>query len=716
MLEKFNTIRLKSLALMVVVLSLIFAILGFIIISYTRIALEKEYSAKMLALVENVSKDINDFFVRGSVVSKQIAYNDQIIRYIQINGTDKKYKNYKDYKSILKTLKTLNDSNDLTTSHFTSIYIGMAKSGSFVGSDEWVPPADYVITKRPWYEAAIRNKSTSSTLYLDTEGYFVVTVSTPIYDTKKNIIGVAAVDVKFDNVVESLKKFKIGKTGFAFLVDDNMKTIYQPYSKSQIDELFLQNTKIKEAFINKQKGTGLYKFKNKNYILAYTPIKANNWMVGVSMLQDESQAYLTKIKKILVLFFFVSMLSSILLLFFFTRRDIIKPIETLTKISDELSMGNFDVQVVNENKQTEEIKKLTTSLIKFIEVAKENQKNEKLLNLIVNNIPDGIIIVNNLIINSCNPAITDMFKYSESELIGLPFDKLIPSCLDIALNPDKSFVEVQKEELLGVKKDGTYFPLEVSIIELLIDGNHNSLIHIRDITKQKELDKAKDEFISTISHELRTPLTSIQGSLGLILSSALGDVNTKISKMLELAYSNSIRLTALINDILDVEQIRAGKMHFDIKPVDLMSIIAEVVETSNIAATELGITVNIISDDENIKVYADKDRLTQVITNLLSNAIKFSPQNEVIDISITKTNQCVKVCITDRGPGISEEFKKRIFQRFAQEDSSDSRKKGGTGLGLNICKILIEKMDGKIGFYQNDNKGITFYIEIPFSI
>lgn len=234
----------------------------------------------------------------------------------------------------------------------------------------------------------------------------------------------------------------------------------------------------------------------------------------------------------------------------------------------------------------------------------------------------------------------------------------------------------------------------------------------RDITERKEIDRMKNEFVSMVSHELRTPLTSIRGSLGLIASGKIETLSEKTQGLLEIANSNCIRLINLINDILDIEKIEAGKMNFEIKPVDLIPLIEQTIQANLQYAAKHNIGIKLSKEIEKIFVKADSERLMQVITNLLSNAIKFSEKDNSVEVSINKIENNVRVSITNFGSEISEEFKARIFQKFAQADSSDARQKGGTGLGLNISKAIIEKLKGNIGF-TSQNRRTCFYFDLP---
>ncbi len=236
---------------------------------------------------------------------------------------------------------------------------------------------------------------------------------------------------------------------------------------------------------------------------------------------------------------------------------------------------------------------------------------------------------------------------------------------------------------------------------------------LSDITERKAVERLKNEFVSTVSHELRTPLTSIVGSLGLIMGGAAGAVSLQARAMLDIAHKNSERLVLLINDILDIEKIESGKMVFHFKPLDLLTVVEQAVEANRGYAEKLGVSFKLVERVNDATVNADDNRLIQALNNLLSNAAKFTPRNATVDVTVTRRDNTFRVSVRDKGPGVSEEFRKRIFQRFAQADSSDTRQKGGTGLGLSISKVIVEKHGGHIGFESEIGKGATFYFELP---
>ena len=262
-------------------------------------------------------------------------------------------------------------------------------------------------------------------------------------------------------------------------------------------------------------------------------------------------------------------------------------------------------------------------------------------------------------------------------------------------------------------KDGHDIPVEIVLQYMAPPDEPPRFINIvRDISDRKRLDRLTSEFIAMVSHELRTPLTSIRGSLGLVANGVTGLLPPQAQEYVDMALANSKRLVHLINDILDLEKIQSGKAELNLQPLDLVNVIQNTVAANEALASAHNVRLSFIEKVPDIEVLADEDRLMQVLTSLISNAAKFSPDGEVVELSMVKRDNRIRVNVSDSGPGISRGFADRIFQRFAQEDSSSTRAKGGMGLGLNIARTLIEAMGGEIGFEPAPGGGATFFIEL----
>ena len=234
-----------------------------------------------------------------------------------------------------------------------------------------------------------------------------------------------------------------------------------------------------------------------------------------------------------------------------------------------------------------------------------------------------------------------------------------------------------------------------------------------DISERKRLDKVKTEFVSTVSHELRTPLTAITGALGLAVSGALCVVPDNAKQVLDIAYKNAQRLKLLINDLLDMDKLLAGKLEFHCEVQLMMPLIERAVTENRAYADQMQVRFVIVPTDSAPRVNVEDIRFLQVMANFLSNAAKFSKTDSDVLIKLDVIDQYARVSVIDTGVGLDDESKTHMFEKFYQADSSDTRKKGGTGLGLAITKEIVERMNGRIGFSSVLGEGSTFYAEFP---
>lgn len=234
-----------------------------------------------------------------------------------------------------------------------------------------------------------------------------------------------------------------------------------------------------------------------------------------------------------------------------------------------------------------------------------------------------------------------------------------------------------------------------------------------DISERKRLDKVKTEFVSTVSHELRTPLTAITGALGLAVSGTLCELPEKAKQILDIAYKNAQRLKLLINDLLDMDKLLAGKLEFHCEVQTLMPLLERAVMENRAYADQMQVRFVIAPASVAPRVDIEDIRFLQVMANFLSNAAKFSKPDSDVIIKLDCDEHYARVSVVDTGVGLDEESKSHIFEKFYQADSSDTRKKGGTGLGLAITKEIVERMNGRVGFVSVLGEGSTFYAEFP---
>jgi PAS domain S-box-containing protein len=321
-------------------------------------------------------------------------------------------------------------------------------------------------------------------------------------------------------------------------------------------------------------------------------------------------------------------------------------------------------------------------------------------------------------IHEVNPALCRLIGYTRDELTGGDLGALLPG----ELAPQ---VRAQLRELVVGKRSS--FEVEQPFVasgggELWLDVTASAIrneqgrvvelvLVIQDVTERKAAERTKDEFLSVVSHELRTPLTSLRGALGLLAGGAVGQMPATTQRMLDVAVESNDRLIRLINDILDFERLSAGKLTLSMGSCDAALLVSRAVEELQGAADAASVELHTGSVEGH--VYADADRLTQTLANLISNAIKFSPPGGRVQLSATRHHGQVLFVVQDQGRGIPSDHLEAIFGRFQQVDTSDAREKGGAGLGLAICRSLVEQHGGRIWAENVPDGGARFSFTIP---
>ena len=339
---------------------------------------------------------------------------------------------------------------------------------------------------------------------------------------------------------------------------------------------------------------------------------------------------------------------------------------------------------------------------------------------ILEGLPDGVLVTDSdWQIRYVNRALLQAMESSEKDLLGTPLHLL----------PDTSGLGDSSSELLHYLAHLTSSPPEQTEVKTVsVHTPERKFIRITtqpyrptpsqadgyiltfaDATREGEIDEMKSEFISVASHELRTPMTSIKGSLELLLGGYAGEMPQEANELLEISLTAGDRLIRLVNDMLDIAKIESGKMEFNLAHLNM----AECIEKSLRSIRSLAEVHHVsfqTEQPENIpSVFADRDRLEQIITNLLSNALKYSPANSVVHIRTSSRNDTVRVSVTDQGPGVPPSKIHKVFDRFQQLEGA----KKGTGLGLAICRALVEQQRGKIWVESIPGHGAEFLFELP---
>ena len=358
---------------------------------------------------------------------------------------------------------------------------------------------------------------------------------------------------------------------------------------------------------------------------------------------------------------------------------------------------------------------------------------------------------NELILNSAGEGIyglnlqgeTTFVNPAAARLLGREVEELIAQWMHPLLNHSKpdgtpyqwtetpiyatlttGVVQHVTEDLFW-RQDGTSFPVEYVSTPIQAQGTiMGAVVVFKDVTERQLMERMKDEFVSVVSHELRTPLTSIRTALGMLTQGHLDTQPEKRQRMVEIAFSNTNRLVRLINDILDLERIKFGKTVMQKRSCTVADLVLQSVDAMRAMAekAEITLTVNAIA----AQVWVDPDRIIQTLTNLLSNAIKFSPQGSTVAViaevappsaqpPTEHEPEMIRIAVQDQGKGIPVDKLEAIFERFEQLDASNAGHQGGTGLGLTICRSIVQQNGGHIWAESTVGEGSTFYVTLPLS-
>jgi len=335
-----------------------------------------------------------------------------------------------------------------------------------------------------------------------------------------------------------------------------------------------------------------------------------------------------------------------------------------------------------------------------------------------------------------NTFYCEMLGYTEAELMKMTFSEITHPA---DLEPDlKGFQQLVNGEIRSFQMEKRYVAKQGTIIPVLMrtapirDKNGQIIYivgHIQDIRDRLKVERMKDEFISVVSHELRTPLTSIRGALGILETGVFDTRPDKASHMLKIALNNSDRLVRLVNDILDLERLKSGKVQLVKQSCQIADLMQQAIDSLQPIADQSKITLSFAP--LSAIVWADPDAIVQTLTNLLSNALKFSEPDGTVWLKAEMKNKqwettsasshsspstpCILFSVKDLGRGIPGDKLDVIFEQFQQVDVSDSRQKGGTGLGLAICRNIVQQHGGQIWVESTLGEGSTFFFTIPLA-
>ena len=377
--------------------------------------------------------------------------------------------------------------------------------------------------------------------------------------------------------------------------------------------------------------------------------------------------------------------------------------EVLARLNTHLTIRKLQVQLQTRNIQLQrEIAEKTAAEDKFAKAFRACPN------------PIAIVTYESERVLEVNNSFLQISSYTPSEVINANLQQIYSASAlavyrqGIQTLETRGFIGNLELEFVTKSSQVKTILLSMELIEL--EGKKCTLQIINDITERKHLE---NEFISLVSHELRTPMTSTIGALDLLNSGQLGALSDRGKQILQIAIRNSERLIRLVNDILDLERMKSGKITIEPKPCDLQPLLVQAIETMGAMAQQSGVQLLLESCDARLNL--DADRILQTLTNLLNNSIKFTEAGGTVKLKASVNSDRCQITVQDTGRGIPADKLESIFERFQQVDASDSRSKGGTGLGLAICRHIIKRHEGKIWVESVLGQGSTFYIDLPIS-
>jgi PAS domain S-box-containing protein len=341
------------------------------------------------------------------------------------------------------------------------------------------------------------------------------------------------------------------------------------------------------------------------------------------------------------------------------------------------------------------------------------KSSEERLRLTLEGLPAGVLLFScKKQIEFANRQAARLLGFEAENLTGMQLRDLIEGELAAAQLDERETGNPGSVETTARRQDGSKFPVEVSFSEINASEGKKLLVVFLDKTAQHELRRLKQEFTAMVVHDLRTPLSAVYGLMGLLEEGILGPINERGRSIVLHTKKDLKRVLKLINELLEIERISSGHFTLECSALSIQGTIRQSVAAVASLAGEKRLRFD-FAESSDLPSWGDEERVVQVLVNILANAIKFSPEESTVQISFEELDHMTKVVVTDRGPGIPPEKTDRIFEKFEQLNLQDSRKLGGAGLGLAICKEIIKAHGGDIGVISKLGEGSSFWFTLP---
>ncbi|PCI20160.1 hypothetical protein COB64_02515 [Candidatus Wolfebacteria bacterium] len=568
-----------------------------------------------------------------------------------------------------------------------------------------------------------------------------MTIGLPLRNKEGEVINVFAGRVNLEDISELMvEKTGLGETGETYLVNKfNFMVTESRFYEGFALRKAIHTDSVKNC-LKKQTQHGIYKnYLDEEVIGRYRWIARHEVCLLAEIGKSEAFEPLDKIV------FSIAALSSALLalyitLGFFAGKAVARPIRTLTDNASALSGGDLDIKIdpllLSKKDEVGQLAMAFNSMVVNLKKSHVNleekiallKKEKEKIGAILQSISDGVFVIDRKhSVTMFNKIAEEISGFSSQEVLGNSYENVLKFVTEKKEKANDSFLRDAMEtgeikEVLShtqlIRKDGSKVSVGVSAAPLKDSGGGvvGAVIVFRDITREREIDRAKTEFVSLASHQLRTPLSSISWYTEMLLDDG-SSINRDVQKKyLRKIYQNNKRMVELVNAFLDVSRLDIGTLIFDIKPVDFKKIADSTIDELTTQMSLKKITLSTHYDQTLPEIQADSKAIGMIFQNLLSNAIKYNRSGGTITLSIEKKEPHILITVSDTGYGIPRSHHSKIFSKFFRVDNIKKYDTDGNGLGLYIVKSIVKQMNGKIWFESIEDKGSTFYVQLPLSV
>lgn len=533
-------------------------------------------------------------------------------------------------------------------------------------------------------------------------------------------IEASGMDIQNDNIVEWFNKLDLPKDVRFTLIDSDGEVIFDNDNHTSLMENHLKRPEVEAAKKSNDTSQSFIRYSNTEEIdMMYVakPIHADGEIVGYIRTATPLYTIDNAVKQmwwtlfVVFLFIFVASLISAALLAY----SVTKPINKIMEVTNRLKHQDYSARI-NEKFPGElydlagSINVLASSLQKHVTEI-ENQTRQ--LDSILSNLVTGVILIN-------HDGNVEMVNKAATELLGKSSDILVNNHYRanlMHLNIDRMIRQVVEEDEPRSREVSLYTPNEV-ILEVNVAPYYGQswekrgvIIALHNITKLKHLEGVRRDFVANVSHELKTPVTSVRGFAETILQNEMPKETER--EFIQIIYDESDRLNTIISDLLNLSKIEKNDLQLNIEKIDLVKLIHKTAKPLMKAFSDKNLTLNLPNKGRSIELFADKDRIAQILVNLLSNAVNYTPEGGMVSVKVREKKNRIVFSVKDTGIGIPQSSIDRLFERFYRVDTARARNEGGTGLGLAIVKHLVDLHGGTITVDSVENEYTEFTVSLP---